>query len=71
MKEFKDTEIGRIPKEWEVFRLGDILSLEYGKGLPEKERISGEYPVFGSNGIVGYHNRALIRGLGVVVGRKC
>jgi type I restriction enzyme S subunit len=22
-KEFKDTEIGRIPKEWEVVRIGD------------------------------------------------
>ena len=25
-REFKDTEIGRIPKEWEVVRLGEIVS---------------------------------------------
>ncbi|MCK4226020.1 restriction endonuclease subunit S [candidate division WOR-3 bacterium] len=25
-KEFKDTEIGRIPKEWEVVRLGEIVN---------------------------------------------
>jgi len=37
-KEFKDTEIGRIPKEWEVVRLGDIckqrnqIILPSGKG---------------------------------------
>ena len=68
--EFKDTEIGRIPKEWEVVRLGDILSLEYGKGLPERDRIPGKYPVVGSNGIVGYHKQALIKGPGIVVGRK-
>ncbi|MEM3556078.1 MAG: restriction endonuclease subunit S [Candidatus Micrarchaeia archaeon] len=69
-KEFKDTEIGRIPKDWEVVKVGNILSLEYGKGLPERERISGDYPVVGSNGIVGYHNKALVKGPGIVVGRK-
>lgn len=25
--DFKDTKIGRIPKEWEVVRLGDVLEL--------------------------------------------
>jgi len=29
-KEFKDTKIGRIPKEWEVVRLGDIIELKSG-----------------------------------------
>ena len=29
-KEFKDTEIGRIPKEWEVVRLSDVGTLQYG-----------------------------------------
>jgi type I restriction enzyme M protein len=70
-KEFKDTEIGGIlPKEWQVVRLGDILSLEYGAGLPEKERVAGRYPVCGSNGIIGYHNESLVKGPGIIVGRK-
>jgi len=69
-REFKDTEIGRIPKEWKVVKVGNILSLEYGKGLPERERVPGRYPVVGSNGIVGYHDRALVKGPGIVVGRK-
>ncbi len=30
-KEFKDTEIGRIPKEWELRKLGEIGKLERGK----------------------------------------
>jgi len=67
---FKDTEIGRIPEEWEVVRAGDILSLEYGSGLPERERMPGMYPVVGSNGIVGYHHQAIVRGPGIVIGRK-
>jgi type I restriction enzyme S subunit len=67
---FKDTEIGRLPNDWEVVKVGDVLSLEYGKGLPETERIAGMYPVVGSNGIVGYHNQAIVKGPGIVVGRK-
>ena len=69
-KEFKDTEIGRIPKEWEVVRLGEVFSLEYGKGLTEKERENGEYPVYGSNGVVGYHSQYIVKGPGIIVGRK-
>ena len=33
-KEFKDTEIGRIPKEWEVMSLGDISTNFIGGGTP-------------------------------------
>ena len=33
-KEFKDTEIGRIPKEWEVVRLNDISLDLIGGGTP-------------------------------------
>jgi type I restriction enzyme S subunit len=69
-KEFKDTEIGRIPKHWKVVKVSNVLSLEYGRGLPEKERIVGMYPVVGSNGIVGYHNQAIVKGPGIVIGRK-
>ena len=29
-REFKDTEIGRIPKNWEVARLGDMGEFQYG-----------------------------------------
>ena len=57
-------------KDWKHVRLGDIISLEYGKGLPEKERIYGKVPVVGSNGVIGYHNRALVKGPGIVIGRK-
>jgi type I restriction enzyme S subunit len=55
---------------WEILPLNRKLILKYGKGLPEDQRISGKYPVFGSNGIVGYHNRHLVEGPGIVVGRK-
>jgi len=69
-KEFKQTEIGLIPKDWEPIKLGEIVSLEYGQGLPEKLRRQGKYQVVGSNGVVGLHNKFLIKGPGIVVGRK-
>jgi len=33
-KEFKDTEIGRIPGEWEVVKLGDIANIIMGQSPP-------------------------------------
>ena len=60
-----------IPASWAVTKLGDILPLKYGKGLVEKNRVqTGYFPVFGSAGILGYHNQPLIQGPALIVGRK-
>ena len=58
------------PEGWEVGRLNDIISLEYGKPLKQDARSGSGYPVLGSNGVVGYHEEFLIKGPGIVVGRK-
>jgi len=51
--------------------VGQFAPFAYGKGLPERERNpSGQVPVFGSNGVVGYHDTALTAGPTVVIGRK-
>jgi type I restriction enzyme S subunit len=50
--------------------LGNLISLEYGSGLTSSNRKGNNYPVFGSNGIVGFHDQYLIKGPGVIVGRK-
>ncbi len=50
--------------------LGQDFIFEYGSGLPERERVAGEYPVVGSNGVVGFHNEYLINGPAIIVGRK-
>lgn len=50
--------------------LGDVCPFEYGKPLKEENRVSGVYPVYGSNGVVGYHNDFLVEAPFIVVGRK-
>ena len=59
-----------IDPGWPFVTLGDSLILEYGKPLKAENRIQGPYPVFGSNGIVGYHNEYLTEGPVIIVGRK-
>jgi len=59
-----------ISKKFEFIKLGKIISLEYGAGLTDQQRIEGEYPVMGANGIVGYHNKFLVEGPSIIVGRK-
>lgn len=67
---FVDSEIGKIPGGWEVKRLGEVIELAYGKALKAEDRKNGNVPVFGSSGIVGYHNQAFVKGPGIIVGRK-
>lgn len=51
-------------------QLKEIITLKYGKGLPERQRENGPYPIYGSGGVVGYHKEWLIKGPGIIVGRK-
>lgn len=60
----------RLPDNWRCLPLDERISLEYGAALKEEDRVRGEHPVFGSNGIVGFHNQALVEGPGIVIGRK-
>ena len=65
-----DSELGEIPQGWEVKTLGDLVELAYGKALKAVDRKGGTIPVYGSNGQVGWHDRKLVDGPGIVVGRK-
>jgi type I restriction enzyme M protein len=51
-------------------KIGEVCSFDYGKPLKQEDRFPGDYPVFGSNGIVGYHNAFLVEAPFIVVGRK-
>ena len=58
-----------IPSSWKWLRLGQILNIESGKGLTAKQMKKGDVPVYGGNGITGYHDEALIHKETVVIGR--
>ena len=59
-----------VPEGWQIKSLGDIAPLNYGKALKSTDRKEGEVPVYGSSGIVGTHNVALVGSGAIVVGRK-
>lgn len=63
-------ELVMIFNEWRLTKLGDEFELVYGKSLPKTKRIEGDYPVYGSGGITGTHNQFLVRGPGIIIGRK-
>jgi len=70
--EGKLTEEWRKEKErWGWVRLGEIVTFEYGKGIRKDKRdSSGRVPVYGSNGIIGYHTTPLTDKPCIIVGRK-
>lgn len=59
-----------LPLGSKIIKLQDILELAYGKSLPQKRRVKGSIPVYGSGGITGYHNECLINGPSIIIGRK-
>jgi len=60
-----------LPSNWRCGLLGDAFTFEYGDNLPAPKRTeTGEYPVYGSNGIVGTHDTYLTKEPAIIVGRK-
>lgn len=59
-----------LPLGWADVPLGSLLNFKYGKALPDKERSGKGFPVYGSNGVVGWHSHALTTGTTIVIGRK-
>ncbi len=59
-----------LPEGWERKPLRKCFTLNYGKSLPKKIRDAGDFPVYGSSGVVGTHKTALVTGPGLIVGRK-
>jgi len=62
--------IGEVPEHWSALRLKWVCNFLYGESLSAQEREDGIIPVYGSNGIVGYHNRSITEKPCIIVGRK-
>lgn len=67
---YKQTDVGVIPDDWELKKLGDFIHLRRGHDLTAYNRRQGEVPVMGSAGQNGFHDIALVKGSGVVLGRS-
>jgi type I restriction enzyme S subunit len=59
-----------VPEGWEKKPVGEVAPLSYGKALKKDLRIPGPFPVYGSSGKIGNHNKALVKGPGIILGRK-
>lgn len=62
--------LGEIPAHWEVTKVKRITQLIYGESLSKDNRTEGTIPVYGSNGITGYHDEAITRNPCIIIGRK-
>ncbi|HAQ20361.1 MAG TPA: hypothetical protein DCR40_14195 [Prolixibacteraceae bacterium] len=60
-----------LPKNWICCRLGEAVRMIYGDGLTKAQcKVDGKYPVYGSNGIVGYYDKFLTEKKTIIIGRK-
>jgi len=60
----------KIPKGWKWVKLGEVVTLQRGYDLPKTKMKKGDIPVVGSNGIIGYHNKATTKAPGITIGRS-
>jgi type I restriction enzyme, S subunit len=56
--------------KYPIVHLGEICEFTYGNGLKETDHQGGKIPVYGSNGIVGWHDKSLTNGETIIIGRK-
>jgi len=65
----KDEKLFELPERWEWCRLGDLINISSGDGLTSSNMKEGKIPVFGGNGITGYHDESNIYKVTVTIGR--
>jgi len=62
--------IGKIPEHWDIAKLNRVCHFKYGSSLSAEYRTPGKYPVFGSNGIIGYNKQINTKSPVIIIGRK-
>ena len=59
-----------IPQSWKWVRLGNLIKISSGDGLTSYQMDdTGKIPVYGGNGITGYHTKANVHKRTIVIGR--
>lgn len=60
-----------IPANWRLVSIGELATIIYGKSLgKDKRKKNGNYPVYGSGGIMGYTDIPLHSEDSIILGRK-
>lgn len=59
-----------LDSNWINCTLGDVVTFKRGFDLPKDKMNDGEYPVVGSNGIIGFHNEFTNKAPGITIGRS-
>lgn len=67
---YQQTEVGLIPKAWEVKEIGAALSIRHGRDQKHVECDDGLYPILGTGGEMGRTNAFLYDKPSVLIGRK-
>ncbi len=57
--ELKETEIGLIPKDWEVVRLGEVAEIKGGKRLPKGNKFADCYTQYPYIRVVDFKNNSV------------
>lgn len=65
---YKQTEIGIIPEDWNLKSVGDI-STTVASGTSRVDSKFGDYPVYGSTGVIGKCTKADYSGKAVLIAR--
>ncbi|GDX86017.1 hypothetical protein LBMAG43_20590 [Methylococcaceae bacterium] len=68
---YKKTEIGVIPEDWEVKKLGEVCAMKSGEGITSQSIDEhSEYPCYGGNGLRGFTKRFTHDGRYALIGRQ-
>ncbi|MCZ2083280.1 MAG: restriction endonuclease subunit S [Flavobacteriales bacterium] len=66
--EMMESELGMIPKAWEVVTLNELLTVKYGKD--HKHLLDGDVPLYGSGGIMRFVEKPLYSKDSILIPRK-
>ena len=58
-----------VETEWPMMKLGEVFQLSSGRGLTQSQMKGGPFPVYGGNGISGFHSEYFVDEPIIVIGR--
>lgn len=60
----------KMKEDWKECKLGEVLTIKYGKNQKEVESPNGTIPIYGTGGLMGYATKFLYDKPSILIGRK-